>query len=157
MNYATIKPCDIANGIGVRTSLFVSGCRQHCKGCFNKEAWDFSYGEPYTPETHNYLLSQISLPYIQGLSILGGDPFEPENLPTITQLCKEVKTLYPNKDIWVYTGYLYENIKHNEIFQYIDILVDGPFIEDLKDIRLKFRGSSNQRIINIKTNQLMEV
>lgn len=157
MNYATIKPCDIANGIGVRTSLFVSGCRQHCKGCFNKEAWDFSYGNPYTPEIQKYILSQISLPYIQGLSILGGDPFEPENLPTITQLCKEAKTLYPNKDIWVYTGYLYENIKHNEIFQYIDILVDGPFIEDLKDIRLKFRGSSNQRIINIKTNQLMEV
>lgn len=157
MNYATIKPCDIANGTGVRTSLFVSGCRQHCKGCFNKEAWDFSYGSPYTPEIQKYILSQISLPYIQGLSILGGDPFEPENLPTITQLCKEVKTLYPNKDIWVYTGYLYENIKHHKIFKYIDILVDGPFIEDLKDIRLKFRGSSNQRIINIKTNQLMEV
>ena len=157
MNYATIKTCDIANGTGVRTSLFVSGCRQHCKGCFNKEAWDFSYGDLYTQETRDYLLSQISLPYIQGLSILGGDPFEPENLPAITQLCKEVKTLYPNKDIWVYTGYLYENIKHHEIFKYIDILVDGPFVEELKDIRLKFRGSSNQRIINIKTNQLMEV
>jgi anaerobic ribonucleoside-triphosphate reductase activating protein len=157
MNYATIKDYDIANGLGIRVSLFVSGCRNHCKGCFNKEAWDFNYGTPYTQETQQYILNFLSSSYIQGLSVLGGDPFEPENLPIITQLCKEAKMLYPNKDIWVYTGYLYEDIKHHEIFEYIDILVDGPFIEDLKDIRLKFRGSSNQRVINIKTNQLVEV
>lgn len=150
MNYATIKEYDIANGTGIRVSLFVSGCRNHCKGCFNKAAWDFNYGQPYTQETQQYILSQLTFPYNNGLSILGGDPFEPENLPTVTQLCKQAKQLYPDKDIWVYTGYLYEDIKHHEIFNYIDILVDGPFIEDLKDTRLQFRGSSNQRIINIK-------
>lgn len=158
MNYASIKEYDIANGTGVRVSLFVSGCRNHCKGCFNKEAWDFNYGQPYTKETQQYILSQLAFPYNNGLSILGGDPFEPENLPIITQLCKQAKQLYPDKDIWVYTGYLYEDIKHHEIFNYIDILVDGPFIEDLKDIRLQFRGSSNQRIINIKNiDKLKEI
>lgn len=151
MNYCKINRVDVANGTGVRVSLFVSGCRNHCKGCFNKETWDFNYGEKFTSDTLEEILELLAPNYIQGLTILGGDPFEPENIETVMELCKEVKTRYPSKDIWVYTGYHYENFSNHPIMDFIEVLVDGPFVENLKDISLKFRGSSNQRIINLKT------
>lgn len=150
MNYAKINPTDIANGPGVRVSLFVTGCRNRCKGCFNTSTWDFNNGELYSTVTLIQLLKYLEPDYISGLSILGGDPFEPENIDEVTKLCKYVKGKYPNKTIWVYTGYIYEDLKNLEIMKYIDVLVDGPFIESLKDITLEFRGSSNQRIIYIE-------
>ena len=153
MNYATIKHYDIANGPGVRISLFVSGCRRGCKGCFNQEAWDFNYGQEFTYKTITEISSTLENPNITGLSILGGDPFEPENREAVTYLLDYVKMFYPYKDVWVWTGYLYEDIKNLEVMQYIDVLVDGPFINDLKDLRLKWRGSSNQRIIDIKKSR----
>lgn len=159
MNYAKINPTDIANGPGVRVSLFVTGCRNRCKGCFNTSTWDFNNGELYSTVTLIQLLKYLEPDYISGLSILGGDPFEPENIDEVTKLCKYVKGKYPNKTIWVYTGYIYEDLKDLEIMNYIDVLVDGPFIESLKDISLVFKGSSNQRIIDIpntlKTKQII--
>lgn len=158
MNYAAIKPIDIANGPGVRVSLFVSGCRNHCKGCFNREAWDFNYGQEFTFRTFLELDNALDPDYISGLSILGGDPIEPENIEIVTGVCEAIKITNPCKSIWVYTGYLYEDIKDLKIMNYIDVLVDGPFVEDLKDISLKFRGSSNQRIIDIhKTRNSGEI
>lgn len=150
MHYGAIKKTDIANGPGVRVSLFVSGCRNRCKGCFQPETWDFRYGHKYTDATASEILSALSAEHISGLSILGGDPMEPENIETVTDLCYWVKLLFPKKSIWVYTGYLWEDINYLEIFNYIDVLVDGPFIEDLKDISLRFKGSRNQRIIDVK-------
>ena len=150
MNYCEIKKYDIANGDGVRVSLFVSGCRNHCKGCFNPETWDFNYGDLYTEEIENEITEALKPEYISGLTVLGGDPFEPENIEAVTALCKRVKELYPEKTIWVYTGYYFEDFKDREIMKYIDVLVDGPFEMDKKDISLRFRGSSNQRILNIK-------
>ena len=150
MNYCKINNVDIANGAGVRVSLFVSGCRNHCKGCFNKETWDFNYGQEFTSDTLNVLFKLMEPHYIKGLSILGGDPFEPENIETVMAICRELKTRYPSKDIWVYTGYSYEKFKDHPIMQFIDVLVDGPFIEELKNASLAFRGSSNQRIINVR-------
>ncbi len=150
MNFCEIKKYDIANGDGVRVSLFVSGCRNHCKGCFNPETWDFNYGDLYTEDTENEIMEALKPEHISGLTVLGGDPFEPENIETVTELCKKVKETYPDKTIWVYTGYYFEDFKDREIMKYIDILVDGPFEIDKKDISLSFRGSSNQRIIDIK-------
>lgn len=150
MHYGAIKKTDIANGPGVRVSLFVSGCRNRCKGCFQPETWDFRYGHKYTDATASEILSALSAEHISGLSILGGDPMEPENIEKVTDLCYWVKLLFPKKSIWVYTGYLWEDINYLEIFNYIDVLVDGPFIEDLKDISLRFKGSRNQRIIDVK-------
>lgn len=161
MNYGEIKKYDIANGIGVRTSLFVSGCRHHCKGCFNPETWSFEYGKTYTKETENDIVSSLAPYYISGLTVLGGEPFEPENQATIVGLLKRVKEEYPDKNIWVYSGYLFEELigkipSHarcevtDEMLSYIDILVDGEFVEAKKDISLHFRGSSNQRIIDVK-------
>lgn len=161
MNYGEIKKYDIANGIGVRTSLFVSGCRHHCKGCFNPETWSFEYGKTYTKETENDIVSSLAPYYISGLTVLGGEPFEPENQATIVGLLKRVKEKYPDKNIWVYSGYLFEELtgkipSHarcevtDEMLSYIDILVDGEFVEAKKDISLHFRGSSNQRIIDVK-------
>lgn len=161
MNYGEIKKYDIANGIGVRTSLFVSGCRHHCKGCFNPETWSFEYGKTYTKETENDIVSSLAPYYISGLTVLGGEPFEPENQATIVGLFKRVKEEYPDKNIWVYSGYLFEELmgkipSHarcevtDEMLSYIDILVDGEFVEAKKDISLHFRGSSNQRIIDVK-------
>ena len=132
MNYATIKYCDIANGEGVRTSLFVSGCRRHCPNCFNAVAWDFGYGAPFTKEVRNEILESLAPGYINGLSLLGGEPFEPENQRELLPFIKNVKVLYPN-----------------EFLQYIDVLVDGDFVQDQYDISLRFRGSSNQRIIDM--------
>ena len=158
MNYAEIKKYDIANGEGVRVSLFVSGCRRHCKGCFNSVAWDFSFGRPFTHETEEELFEALSPDYIAGLTLLGGDPFEPENRSALLPFLKKFREQFPSKDIWCYTGYTFENgtLKEDggegvrEMLSYIDILVDGPFIEALKDIRLKFRGSSNQRVLDLK-------
>lgn len=149
MNYGRIKKTDIANGPGVRVSLFVSGCRNRCKGCFQPETWAFSYGEEFTPSTLVEILKALEPDYISGLTILGGDPFEPENIETVTSICKAVRDNKPGKTIWIYTGYLYENLKDLEIMRYVDVVVDGPFIESQKDISLQFKGSSNQRIINI--------
>lgn len=160
MYYGNIKPIDIANGTGVRVSLFVSGCRNHCKGCFQPETWDFCYGKPYTNETEVEIIKALSPDYISGLSVLGGDPFEPENQRGLLPLLRKVKSTYPNKDVWVYTGYSLETLLSGrshpccpetlEMLSYIDTLVDGRFEEKLKDISLQFRGSSNQRIINLK-------
>lgn len=157
MNYGKINKYDVANGPGVRVSLFVSGCRRHCKGCFNEETWNFEYGEPYTVGTLGEIITAMAPDYISGLTILGGEPFEPENVPEVKKLVKTIKSLYPLKTIWIYTGNQVENLFHKDLSQYdsdvrsilenTDVLVDGPFIEDLKDISLTFRGSSNQRIV----------
>ncbi len=159
MNYGTIKKYDIANGAGVRVSLFVSGCTHHCKGCFNADTWDFNYGKPYTEQTEKELLDFLALPYIDGLSLLGGEPFEKPNQKVLVELLRKVKTLYPNKNIWCYTGYTYDTDLvsggraytdcTDEMLSYIDVLVDGEFVQDLYDISLDFRGSSNQRIIDV--------
>lgn len=150
MNYAKIKKIDIANGPGVRVSLFVSGCRNHCKGCFNPETWDFNYGKPFTMRVIDEILEALAPEHIAGLTVLGGDPMEPENIIGVDALCRAVKEKYPDKTIWIYTGYVYERLKNVvNVMDYIDVLVDGPFIEGLKDISLRFRGSSNQRIIDI--------
>lgn len=159
MYYGKIKNCDIANGIGVRVTLFVSGCTHHCKGCFNTETWNFKYGQPFTIETENQILDMLAPSYINGLTLLGGEPFEPENQKVLLPFLYKVKKKYPNKDIWAYTGYTFEQLtsKENPIYdttkqllKLINVLVDGEFKEEYKDIRLRFRGSSNQRIIDLK-------
>ncbi len=152
MNYAKLNGYDIANGPGVRVSLFVSGCRHHCKGCFNPETWDFDYGRVFTFDTYQRLDDLLSFEHISGLSILGGEPLEPENNKTLTVVCKSIKEVYPEKTIWLYTGFTYEHVRDLPIMRYVDVLVDGPFIESLKDISLQFRGSSNQRIIDVKAS-----
>ena len=151
MYYGRIKKTDIANGPGVRVSLFVSGCRNHCKGCFNPETWSFRYGKKFDAIVGYEVMEALAPDYISGLSILGGDPMEPENVDIVTSSCSIVKDEYPNKTIWLYTGYKYEDIaeKYPKLLEVIDVMVDGPFIEDLKDISLTFRGSSNQRIIDV--------
>lgn len=153
MRYGELKKTDIANGPGVRVSLFVSGCRNRCKGCFNPETWSFNYGREFSEDTYNEIFKALEPSYISGLSILGGDPFEPENLDEVTALCRKVKEWYPHKNIWVYTGYYYRDLKNSEIMDYIDVLVDGPFKEDLKDITLQYRGSSNQMIIDVQASK----
>ena len=150
MNYAGIKKNDIANGPGVRVSLFVSGCRNHCPGCFNPETWDFNYGEPFTRKTEKEIIKALRPSWIQGLSILGGDPMEPENQKALLPLLKRIRVMCPGKDVWLYTGYTYEAVRDSEILKWVDVLVDGPFIEAEKDISLAFRGSRNQRIILLK-------
>ncbi len=162
MNIAEVKKTDIANGEGVRVSLFVSGCRRHCKHCFNEVAWDFSYGRPFDEALKEEIFEALSPDYIAGLSLLGGDPFEPENQAGLLPFLKELKSRLPGKTVWCYTGYTYEegSIKEQqarcretaELISTLDVLVDGPFVEELKDIRLKFRGSSNQRVIDIKSS-----
>lgn len=159
MNYAKINKNDIANGSGVRVTLFVSGCTHHCKGCFNQEAWDFKYGEPFDENVENELLEALSPSYIKGLTLLGGEPMEPQNQRVLVHFLKKVKEKYPNKTIWCYSGYTLEQLTGqsrarcevtDEMLSLIDVLVDGQFVEELKDISLRFRGSSNQRIINLK-------
>lgn len=160
MKYADIKTVDVANGQGVRVSLFVSGCNHHCKGCFNAQAWDFNYGNDFTEEETNKIINELEHPYVSGLSILGGEPLEYQNQQGLLPLLKKVKEKYPNKNIWCYTGYefdkdivanMFENWPQTkELMSYIDILVDGKFEEDKKDLNLKFRGSSNQRIIDVQ-------
>jgi len=159
MNYAVIKPVDIANGPGIRVSLFVSGCTHRCKGCFNKETWDFSYGLPFDGKAQQQLLKYLDHSYIAGLSLLGGEPLEPENQRELLPLLKQVRTQFPDKTIWCYSGYTLEYILEQmlpgslvtrELADYVDVLVDGLFIEKEKDLSLRFRGSRNQRILDLK-------
>ena len=160
MNYGEIKKTDIADGEGVRVSLFVSGCRRHCKNCFNKVTWDFDYGKPFTKETQKELLEALSPDYIAGLTLLGGDPMEPENQRALLPFVRRVRRELPRKTIWCYTGYTFkdgalEEEQSNcevtrELISLFDVLVDGRFVEELKDIRLVFRGSSNQRVIDVQ-------
>ncbi len=150
MNYAKIKPVDIANGIGVRVSLFVSGCPHHCKGCFNEELWSYSVGQEYGLDTAQEIMELCSKPYITGLSLLGGEPLAPENAHDVTTLAAIFKKRFPNKDLWCYTGYRFEDVKHLRIMKYLDTLVDGQFVESLKNLSIKFRGSTNQRIIDVQ-------
>ncbi len=161
MNYATIKDTDIANGTGVRVSLFVSGCTHHCKGCFNEIAWDFKYGNLFTEETIKYILKLLEPQYISGLTILGGEPLEPINQRGLIPLLKAIREKFgTKKTIWCYSGYLFDKELLNpsrarcevtdEFLSYLDVLVDGEFVEELKNLSLKFRGSSNQRIIDVK-------
>ena len=159
MNYATIKNCDIANGPGVRVSLFVSGCTHRCKGCFNEIAWDFDYGQPFTQQTIDQILEMLKPAYIKGITLLGGEPFEPQNQPALVDLLRQVKTAYPEKTVWAYSGYLFDRdilpgklgdpAVTRELLGYLDVLVDGPFILQQKNLSLRFRGSSNQRIIHV--------
>ena len=153
MNYAEIKKVDIANGPGVRVSLFVSGCRNHCKGCFNPETWDFDYGRPFTRETEDEIIEALRPSWIQGLSILGGEPTEEENAAVLIPFLKRVRAVLPDKDIWLYSGYTYEALRDKEILTLVDVLVDGPFILELKDAGLAFRGSRNQRIIDLREKE----
>lgn len=162
MNYAKIKKCDVANGPGVRVSLFVSGCNHHCKNCFNREAWDFNYGNNFTEKEENQIIEDLKPDYITGLSLLGGEPFERQNQEGLAPLVKKVKQEYPDKKIWCYTGFTFdkqilgemigqENRETTkEMLENIDYIVDGRFVEELKNPSLKFKGSSNQRIIDVK-------
>ena len=160
MNYANIKYFDIANGPGVRVSLFVSGCRNHCKNCFNPETWDFGYGEPFTRDVENDIIKGMIPDYISGFTLLGGDPFEPENAEVLAPFMRKMRKLYPEKSLWCFTGYDYERDLLTgrqgdpdtvmKILRCLDVLVDGKFVEELKDLNLRFRGSSNQRIILVK-------
>ncbi len=159
MNYGEIKKCDIANGEGVRVSLFVSGCTHHCRGCFNPETWDFNYGRLFDDKAEEEIFSALSANYISGLSLLGGEPFEPENQRALLPFLRKVKAVFPTKNIWCYTGYLFEELLGGskahcectkEMLMLIDILVDGEFHLEKKDISLAYRGSSNQRIINVR-------
>ena len=160
MNYSAIKYCDIANGTGVRTVLFVSGCRNHCKDCFQPETWAFEYGNPFTGEVEDEIIASLKPDYIRGLTLLGGDPFEPENQKALLPFMRRVKAECPGKDVWAYTGYIYEKdlLKGqrkyteytDELLSAIDVLVDGPFVEEQKDITLKFKGSANQRVIDLR-------
>ncbi|MDY3031453.1 MAG: anaerobic ribonucleoside-triphosphate reductase activating protein [Clostridia bacterium] len=160
MNYGAIKKTDIANGPGVRVSLFVSGCTHRCKGCFNQETWDFGYGNPFTDDTQRELLEALSPSYIAGLSVLGGEPFEPQNQRELLPFLQKVRELLPSKSIWVYSGYLFDTELlgesrarcevTDEILRLIDVIVDGEFIEEQKNITLRFKGSENQRIIDVK-------
>ena len=157
MNYAEIKYCDVANGPGVRTSLFVSGCSHHCPGCFNEIAWDFNYGKPFTQDTIDSIIESLKPDYIQGLTLLGGEPFGYSNQKGLLPLVRQVREVLPQKDIWCFTGFLFdkdiiENMckrwkETNELLSYIDVLVDGRFVEELKNLNLKFKGSENQRTI----------
>lgn len=170
MYYSEIKTCDIANGTGVRTTLFVSGCRNHCKGCFQPETWDFSFGKPFDEQAQEEILSSLIPNYVHGLTLLGGDPFEEENQEALVLFMREFKkrfpdvmdysgNAHPSKNVWAFTGYLFEDLlpggkKHtqhtDELLSYVDVLVDGPFIEEKKNLMLKFRGSENQRLIDMK-------
>lgn len=160
MNYAEIKYCDIANGTGCRTVLFVSGCRNACKGCFQPQTWDFGYGEPFDEKVQKEVLDSLAPDYITGITLLGGEPFEQENQKELVPFMRKVVAQYPNKNVWAFTGYIYDKDlvaggrRHtedtDELLSMIDVLVDGPFVKELKDITLKFRGSSNQRVLDLR-------
>ncbi len=171
MNYSNIKYYDIANGLGVRTVLFVSGCRNHCENCFQPETWDFEYGKPFTKETEDELIESVKPDYIQGLTLLGGEPFEPENQKVLAPFMKRFKEECPDKDVWAFTGYLLDEDlvpggrKYteytDELLKTIDVLVDGKYVEELHSVMLKFKGSSNQRVIDVphflKTGEVVEL
>ena len=157
MNYADIRPIDVANGPGIRVSVFVSGCTHACPECFNPEAWDFDYGQPFTQREIDQVLQALEKPYIKGLSLLGGEPFHPRNQAAVLNLVCQVRARFPKKDIWCYTGYLFEDLaagrigtQSRELLEKLDILVDGPFKVALKNLGLRFRGSSNQRILEVR-------
>lgn len=162
MYYSTIKNCDIANGEGVRVTLFVSGCRNHCKNCFQPETWNFEYGKPFTDHTKQEILDLLKPDYIQGLTLLGGEPFEKENQECLIDLLESVRDTYPNKDVWCFTGFTLDDElwgdsrasgkNADELLRHIDFLVDGRFVEELKNLSLRFRGSSNQRIIDVQNS-----
>lgn len=159
MNYATIKNCDIANGPGVRVSLFVSGCTHRCKGCFNEVAWDFQYGQPFTQQTIDTILEMLEPEQVRGITLLGGEPFEPENQGPLVELLRQMKAKMPEKSVWAFSGYLFDKDilsgrlgpweVTKEFISYLDVLVDGPFVMEKKDLTLRFRGSSNQRLIDV--------
>ena len=158
MNYATIKNCDIANGPGVRVSLFVSGCTHRCPGCFNEVAWDFNYGQPFTTAVEDEILDMLAPDYVQGLTLLGGEPFEPQNQAVLVPFLRRIRDRYPHKSIWAFSGYLFENMLSGRVgdaatcrsfLEFLDVLVDGPFIQDKKNLMLRFRGSENQRILDV--------
>ena len=158
MNYATIKNCDIANGPGVRISLFVSGCTHRCPGCFNEVAWDFEYGQPFTREVEDNILEMLSPDFVQGITLLGGEPFEPQNQTVLVPFLKRIRQIYPQKSIWCFSGYIFENIAAGKVgtknvaldfLKQLDVLVDGPYIEAKRNLMLRFRGSENQRLINV--------
>ena len=156
MNYADIRPIDVANGPGVRVSVFVSGCTHHCKDCFNPETWDFHYGSPFGEGEITAILGHLAPAHIKGLSVLGGEPFEPENQSAVLELIRRVRETYPHKDVWCYSGYLFENLRDGKVGQYsrqlleqLDVLVDGPFVTEKKSLSLRFRGSENQRLIEV--------
>ena len=156
MHISNIITSDIVNGVGVRLSVFVSGCRNHCKGCFSEQTWDFNYGEKYTNEIHDYILKELQKPQYDGITILGGDPFEPENQPDVMELLEDVKSI-ENRNIWMYTGYTYEYLREHgiegitdHILDMIDVLVDGRFEIEKRNILLPFKGSSNQRLIDVQ-------
>lgn len=164
MNYATIKYCDVANGPGVRTSLFVSGCTHHCRDCFNAIAWDFAYGEPFTAETEAAIIDSCRPSYVKGITLLGGEPMEPENIPALADFTARFRAALPGKTVWCFSGYTWEQLTGREparcrcadtdrLLDQIDILVDGPFVADLHDVTLRFRGSSNQRLIDVKASR----
>ncbi len=168
MYYSTIKDCDIANGTGVRVTLFVSGCTNRCKNCFQPQTWDFKYGEPFTNETEEKIINMLRPAYIKGLTLLGGEPMEPQNQQTLVPFIKRVKKELPQKDIWCFTGFTYEALKTDgnhprcdvtdEFLSLIDVLVDGKFVEELKSPALRFRGSSNQRLIDMnKTRESKDI
>ena len=154
MNYEKIDKCSVSNGVGVRTVLWVSGCDIRCRNCHNPQTWDFDSGIPFTEETMQELLYDLSKPYIKGLTLSGGHPLDPHNAPKVLEIVKRVKMVFPNKDIWIYSGYVWEDIIKDEtlreILKYTDVLVDGAYVDELRDISLAFRGSSNQRIIDVK-------
>ncbi len=161
MKYGKIYYCDIANGIGIRTSLFVSGCTHHCKECFNPETWDFHYGEEFTPEVENLILDSLKPNYVKGISILGGEPWELSNQAVLFPFMQKIKEKFPDKTIWIYSGYTLEELMDynnkqchsvitNRMLQLVDILIDGEFVVDEKDLNLRFRGSRNQRIIDVQ-------
>ena len=155
MNYASIKPWDIANGPGVRVSLFVSGCTHHCKDCFNPETWDFDYGEPFDEAVEAHILELVGKPYIRGITYLGGEPFDPRNQPALLRLTQRLRAAYPDKTVWSFTGYVYGKSLPQvagvtqELLALLDVLVDGPFIAEKKNLTLRFRGSENQRLIDV--------
>ena len=163
MYYGEIKNCDIANGEGVRVTLFVSGCTNHCKNCFQPQTWDFSYGQPFTEETEEHLLQMLAPSYINGLTLLGGEPFEPENQRCLVPFLHRVRAAYPDKTIWSFSGFTYEELTTegthprcevtDEMLSLLDVLVDDRFVEELKDISLRFRGSSNQRLIDLNATR----
>lgn len=171
MNYSNVKYCDIANGTGVRTVLFVSGCRNHCKDCFQPETWSFDYGKPFTEEVEDKIIASLQHEYVQGLTLLGGDPFEPENQKALLPFMRKVREQCPDKDVWAYTGYVLDRelvpqgkcyTQDTEgLLETIDVLVDGPFVTKLHDISLKFKGSKNQRVIDCKhyrqTGEIVEL
>ena len=154
MNYEKIDKCSVSNGTGVRTVLWVSGCDIHCYNCHNQQTWDFNSGIPFTDDTMQEILYNLSKPYIKGITLSGGHPLDPHNAPKVLEIVKRVKMVFPNKDIWIYSGYVWEDIIKDEtlreILKYTDVLVDGAYVDELRDISLAFRGSSNQRIIDVQ-------